>query len=260
MTIVLMLGSAPNAILARDWDRSTFDLLLAINNAWQVRPDWDYMIHPWDFPESRRPAPSAGQRIITQEDFVPAQNRLGGFVYAGGTMAYTAAYWALDALNPRVLAVMGCDMHYPAEGATHFYGKGDPDPLRVDISLRSLEAKSCRLEALAAGRGTALVNLSDGPSRLTFRRGTLQELGDLAPRLAGSAGAGRGAGPRRSARLSRPVGSLLGGSGSLRNQRNRRARCAVATHLSVTGWDIGEPCRARTGDLLIKSQLLYQLS
>lgn len=170
MGVVLMLGSAPMAVQAADWPRDGFDHILAINNAWRIRPDWDAMIHPWDFPPDRLPRPGPGQRLVTEADFVPAQNALGGFVYAGATMAYTAAYWALAALRPRVIAVFGCDMHYPAQGPTHFYGTGTPDPLRADITLRSLEAKSVRLMALAARAGCAMVNLSAGPSRLLFPR------------------------------------------------------------------------------------------
>lgn len=172
MTTLLMLGSAPMALKARDWPRAPFDRILAINNAYLVRPDWDDMVHPWDFPAERIPTPGPGQRLVTQDDFVPAQNAYGGFVYAGGTMAYTTAYWALVAFRPRVLAVFGCDMVYPASGQTHFYGTGTPDPLRADITLRSLEAKSARLMILAAMQGCAMVNLSDGPSRLVFPRAT----------------------------------------------------------------------------------------
>ena len=172
MTILLMLGSAPMAMAARDWPRAPFDRVLAINNAWAIRSDWDDSIYPWDFPEDRRPVPAPGQRLITQADFVPAQNAYGGFVYAGGTMAFTAAYWALEALRPKTIAFFGCDMHYPATGATHFYGTGTPDPLRADITLRSLEAKSARLMILAARQGCAMVNLSHGPSRLIFPRAT----------------------------------------------------------------------------------------
>lgn len=176
MSIVLMLGSAPLVTEAAHWSRAPFDRIVAINNAWRVRADWDDHIYPWDFPTDGLGAMQPGQRRITQDDFVPAQNRFGGFVYAGGTMAYTAAYWALDALKPRVLAVFGCDMTYPTRGQTHFYGKGTPDPLRADISLRSLEAKSARLILLAAREGCAVVNLSTGPSRLMFPRARRAEL------------------------------------------------------------------------------------
>ena len=170
MTTTLILGSGPNVTQARDWPRAPFDHILAINNAWRVRPDWDEAIHPFDFPPDRRAVPGPGQRIVSEDDFVPVQNALGGFVYAGGTMAFTAGYWALGHHAPRVIAMLGCDMHYPPQGRTHFYGTGNPDPLRRDITLRSLEAKSARLMVLAAMQGCAMVNLSAGPSRLVFPR------------------------------------------------------------------------------------------
>ncbi|MCR9151715.1 MAG: hypothetical protein NXH83_16220 [Rhodobacteraceae bacterium] len=182
MTTILMLGSGPGVTEVADWPRAPFDRIVAINNAWRVRPDWDDLIHPWDFPEDRMPpAPVPGQRIVTEADFVPAQNRWGGFVYAGATMAYTAGYWALDALAPRVLAYFGCDMHYPTTGQTHFYGAGTADPLRPDITLQSLEAKAARLMILAAEAGHAVVNLSDGPSRLVFPRARAADLDSIRP-------------------------------------------------------------------------------
>ncbi|MEO5621657.1 MAG: hypothetical protein ABIQ85_12120 [Cypionkella sp.] len=173
MKQVLILGSAPMALQAAEWPRAGIDALVAINNAYMIRPDWDYAIYPWDFPPERHPVAGPGQRLVTENEFVPAQNAYGGFVYAGATMAYTAAYWALAALRPQVIAMFGCDMHYPATGATHFYGTGSPDPLRADITLRSLEAKSARLMVLAAMQGCAMINLSNGPSRLVFPRGAL---------------------------------------------------------------------------------------
>lgn len=182
MTIVLMLGSGPNVMQACDFARGRFDAIVTINNAWQVRPDWDYLVHPEDFPADRRPAaPTQGQQIITASAFVPAQNAYGGFVYAGGTMAFTASYWALHALRPRVIAYLGCDMVYPSAGPTHFYGTGSPDPLRTDVTLRSLEAKAARLQILAARQGCALVNLGGGPSRLVFPRSGLAGLADVTP-------------------------------------------------------------------------------
>lgn len=178
MTVILMLGSGPNVTEARGWPRAAFDRIVAINNAWRVRPDWDDLVYPEDFPPERRPASLAPrQRLIGAEAFVQAQNVHGGFVYAGGTMAFTASYWALATLRPRVIGYLGCDMVYLTDGPTHFYGTGSADPLRDDVTLRSLEAKSARLMALAARQGCALVNLSQGPSRLVFPRtgiGTLR--------------------------------------------------------------------------------------
>lgn len=173
MSVVLILGSGPNVVKCRAWPRDPFDRIVAINNAWAVRPDWDDLIHPDDFPVERMPVDlSVHQRIIRAADYVPLQNTLGGFVYAGGTMAFTASYWALAALKPRVIAVLGCDMVYDDASKTHFYGKGTADPLRADVSLRSLEAKSARLMALAARQGCAMVNLSTDESRLVFPRAT----------------------------------------------------------------------------------------
>lgn len=181
MQSILILGSGPYVMQAQSWPRAGFDHILAINNAWQVRPDWDALIHPWDFPADRRPVPGPNQRLITQDEFVPAQNALGGFVYAGGTMAFTAGYYTLHAHRPQVIAMLGCDMHYPKKGPTHFYGTGTADPLRNDISLQSLEAKSARLLVLAAMQGCAMVNLSNGPSRLVFPRATRASMPHAAP-------------------------------------------------------------------------------
>lgn len=178
--VVLVLGSAPDVIQCRDWPRSGFDTVVAINNAWQVRKDWDYLVAPDDFPEDRRPQElSPGQQVIGSDVYVPANNQFGGVLYAGGTMAFTAGYWALWALRPRVMAFLGCDMIYAPQKASHFYGQGRADPLRDDISLRNLEAKSARLMLHAARMGCACVRLSVGPSRLVFPSVSRQALGTI---------------------------------------------------------------------------------
>jgi lactam utilization protein B len=85
-------------------------------------------------------------------------------------MAFTAGYWALGALQPDVLAFLGCDMNYQTP-QTHFYGAGTADPLRADITLQSLEAKSARLMVLAAQRECLCINLSElAQSRQVFPR------------------------------------------------------------------------------------------
>ena len=177
---VLILGSAPDALSASGWSRAGIGSIVAINNAWNVRSDWDYLIHPEDFAPDRLPAKvRPQQKIITAADYVPVQNGFGGFVYAGGTMAFTAGYWALGALKPDVIAFYGCDMNY-GEGPTHFYGHGTADPLRDDITLQSLEAKSARLMLIAASLGCLTVNLSAQPqSRLLFPRQSLAWLCSL---------------------------------------------------------------------------------
>lgn len=165
----LILGSGPDVLDAGAFSREAHDGIVAINNAWRVRNDWDYLIHPDDFPAERMPEQiSQNQQIITSSDYVAMQNQFGGFIYAGGTMAFTAGYWALAALNPKVMGFFGCDMTY-SRPQTHFYGLGTADPLRDDISLQSLEAKSTRLMILAALEGTFCVNLSTADeTRLVF--------------------------------------------------------------------------------------------
>lgn len=181
MVKVLILGSAPYAVDAVKWARSDFDYVVAINNAWRIRPDWSHMIHPEDFPADNRPVLlEGGQKVVTAADYVPAQNIYGGFVYAGGTMAFTAGYWALAALQPTKLCYFGCDMVYPDQGNTHFYGKGTADPLRADVTLANLPAKARRLEYFAAQQGCAVVNLSPYESVLPFQRANLATV-DHAP-------------------------------------------------------------------------------
>lgn len=181
---VLLLGSGPEVLRAADWPRAPFDAIVTINNSWAVRPDWDALVYPHDFPAARMPpAPAPHQQLIDETRFIPAQNAFGGVVYAGATMAFTASYWVLQALRPSLVAYLGCDMVYPSRGRTHFYGTGQPDPLRPDITLQSLEAKGARLMALAARQGTALVNLSTGPTRLVFPRATRAQLAGQRPTL-----------------------------------------------------------------------------
>jgi len=179
--IVLIVGSAPDALRVSDWDTSIFAHRVVINNAWQVCDTWDCLIYPEDFPQDRHPPvnQTVGRQMIDANEFVPAQNHFGGVVYAGGTMAFTAGYWALGALKPDVIAYVGCDMIYDSRAGqiTHFYGQGRADPLRPDVTLQSLEAKSARLWALAQRQGCSVVNLSDQlTSRLLFPRVSWQKL------------------------------------------------------------------------------------
>jgi len=180
LNIVIILGSGPKASQAAEWDARFWHQLVVINNAWRIRADWDACVFPEDFPDENRPLDSASnQRLIQAEQFVPEQNRFGGVVYAGGTMAFTTAYWALGALKPDVMAFFGCDLVYPDSGPTHFYGTGTPDPLRNDVTLQSLEAKAARLQLIAAKHGCSCVNLSTDRSRLVFPRAKLENLSEV---------------------------------------------------------------------------------
>lgn len=181
--VTLLLGSAPDVTRCASWPKRAFGDIIAINNAWRVRPDWDVLVHAGDFPSDRMPPRMApGAEIVTAAQYVPAQNSFGGFVYAGGTMSMTAGYWAVHSRRPGVLAFLGCDMIYDGPGDTHFYGIGRADPLRDDVTLQSLEAKSARLLVHALRQGTLCVNLSDLPrSRLVFPKMGFEELRERSP-------------------------------------------------------------------------------
>ncbi len=176
---VLLLGSGPNATDARAWSDHPFERIVAINNAWAVRPDWTDLVYPYDFAHNRMPKTlAAGQRLVPDVDFIPVQNDYGGVVYAGATMAFTAGYWVLGALRPKILAYLGCDMVYTQSGASHFYGQGAPDPLRDDPTLMSLDAKSARFYAHARRQGCQVVNLSTADdTRLCCPRARIDDLG-----------------------------------------------------------------------------------
>jgi hypothetical protein len=175
---ILILGSAPDAIRAADFDINSFTSIVAINNAWKITPRWTHSIFPTDFPFEKRPKENPKQTLHTAQEYVPIQNNYGGFLYAGGTMAFTAAYWALDYLNPDLIAFLGCDMVYEGTN-THFYGCGTADPLRVDPSLRSIEAKANRFEFFANKEGCSVVNISEKDvSRLTYQKIGISELND----------------------------------------------------------------------------------
>ena len=169
MKSVLIVGSAPDAARIQSIDCSTVTYKVAINNAWRLRKDWDYVIYPEDFPKEKQPTSIDKDKLISAKQYVPEQNSFGGFIYAGGTMSFTAGYWALGALKPDVIAYIGCDMIYPKNSQSHFYGTGQADPLRDDITLQSLEAKSARLLAFAKSHGCRMINLTEqDQSRLLF--------------------------------------------------------------------------------------------
>ncbi len=173
---ILIIGSAPDSVKATEWKNLSFDNIIAINNAWKIRKDWTNCIYPDDFPVSKRPRTSETQTLHSSEEFVKAQNHFGGFVYAGGTMAFTAGYWALYKFKPQIICYTGCDMVYKGD-KTHFYGKGNADPLREDKTLNNLLAKSARLEAIAFLNNCKILNLSNiSESKLTFFKVNISDL------------------------------------------------------------------------------------
>ena len=81
-------------------------------------------------------------------------------------MVFTAGYWCLASHSPSLICFVGCNMHYPRDEPTHFYGTGTPDPLREDNSLTSLTACNRRLLTHGKRQNCDIVSLSLGPGEL----------------------------------------------------------------------------------------------
>lgn len=137
---VLFIGSAPDAPAwwaehgARYW-RDGWSIV-AINNAWLVPDECHLWLKPNDY-KGQCPAftPSNGGWVG------PEFNRQGNWrikpFWKHGKLRLSVTDALAHLLNEAVadrcrltVHVVGCDMQYPKEGPTHFYGTGDPDPLR----------------------------------------------------------------------------------------------------------------------------------
>jgi hypothetical protein len=175
--IVVVVGSAPDATLVATLPVGNI-CLVSVNNAYRLANFFDFNCFSGDFPGRSDGLAEQVKNFISEDEYIVAINAYGGLIMCGATMSLASAYWAIHALRPKVLAFLGCDMIY-GTGQTHFYGRGEPDPLRIDPTLRDLDAKSCRQLAIAALQGTHIVNLSLLPeSRLAAMRLDASKLGD----------------------------------------------------------------------------------
>lgn len=139
---VVILGSAPSATqAARLLGAET--IVVALNNAHRAVPRIDFAFYAGDFPAERRHA-QVGRIGRSTPHYLPALQAFGGPLYCGATIAFAAAYWAIVNFPYAQVSFYGCDMVYPAE-QSHFYGQGQPDPLRRNMSLQNLRAKSLRI-------------------------------------------------------------------------------------------------------------------
>jgi hypothetical protein len=176
----IIVGSSPSAIILSN-RLLPESYKVAINNAWRIRSDFDASVFPSDFPKERQPDETFKGKTYTDIDYMPPINKAGGIIYCGATMAFAAGYWALSHFSTPLFGYYGCDMVYNAvDGKNHFYGNGTADPLREDISLRSLEARSTRLFAYALNNRKFIVNCSEShSSRLQFPRIGLDKLPEV---------------------------------------------------------------------------------
>lgn len=171
----LIVGSGPTAIDLKDADLPSI-AKIAVNNAWLLRTDFDYVVYPFDFPTDRRPPKTYAGLQISNAQYMEAINSAGGMIFCGATMAFATGYWAVHTLRSKAVGFFASDMVYNGT-RTHFYGEGTADPLRADVTLRNLEAKSARLFLGALTQGTLLLNCSEEPeTRLVFPRLSLSGL------------------------------------------------------------------------------------
>lgn len=167
---VAVLGSGPSAkeLSGKAGDET---IVLAVNNAWRAFPGYSYLVYSDNLPAEGKPAPlELSRRGISSPQYWPAMAAHGGLLYCGATMGFAAGYWALTAFPYAQISFFAADMVY--EGSqTHFYGQGAPDPLRRDLTLQDLQAKSLRLFYLGLERGCLFLNASaSASSRLGFPR------------------------------------------------------------------------------------------
>ena len=91
-------------------------------------------------------------------------------MFCGATIAFAAAYWAIHNFPYSQVSFYACDMVY-GDGDSHFYGRGVADPLRRNMSLQSLEAKSLRFFYFGLQNDVLFLNASPSPvSRLVLPR------------------------------------------------------------------------------------------
>ncbi|MBB5516120.1 hypothetical protein FHS89_002146 [Rubricella aquisinus] len=180
---VLILGSAPDALRARDWPRAAFHAIVVLNTAWQVRPDWTHSVMSNDY-AGPRPAPRGRQFLIPDALVAGALERAGGILACGPTMALTAGYWAAEEFAGHPLIWAGCDMLYPDDGPSHFYGRGEADPLRAEPTLRNLPARAARLWWHCLKAGCSVHRLSAVPrSNLPIPRINPEDIGQSSQAL-----------------------------------------------------------------------------
>jgi hypothetical protein len=184
---VVLLGSAPSVVKwwkrTRGWYMREGFSVVAINNAWRVPSldELDIWMHPLDFSGPEPPAEIPRNSTIGYREMGYPVGRefsnwvIGPYWLRGVRLTVTDALVSM--LNEAVadgvrltMHVAGNDMVYPTDGKrTHFYGVGQPDPLRY----RSAELDTALLQVQAFYRdaGAVLLNVSgQAETRLPFER------------------------------------------------------------------------------------------
>lgn len=152
---VLILGSGLSGRQVSKLDLSNH-FVIAINNAWELTPNWTHHIYPDDFTRSFPTDYNQIQQTIDNTIYMKKNTQFGNLEFRGNSMIYNALYYAII-LNPKVIGTLGCDLYYDDE-ETHFYKGGTKDPLRFQPDYHKLRFK--RFLKLATMKGIECVNYS----------------------------------------------------------------------------------------------------
>ena len=97
--VVLLAGSAPEAAALADVDLDGL-VRVAINNAWRIRSDFDYVVFPRNFPDENRP-PQDYPADLVRERLEPEPlvgRREGGAQAVAGAFAVLEGKEGVDRL------------------------------------------------------------------------------------------------------------------------------------------------------------------
>lgn len=186
---VILLGSGKNMVKINDWDTSSIDKIVGVNNVWKGTDKWNILIHAGDYPYKNL-IPRSGKEVYSVDTEKSYRHSYIEMTAAGGNQKlpwhkarihlglpiyFTVTYWTLYYLKPTHIGFLGFDMNYTpdSDGATTFYGKGYdmqtrgvPDPLfQFRKFYRDLkDPMGTLMDRLDDRRGsTQLYNLSDDP-------------------------------------------------------------------------------------------------
>jgi hypothetical protein len=184
---VLLIGSGLTAEAVKGWDLTGW-IVCAIHHAWKLLPDrWDILLHANDFPGEHKPQNKRPEQLLINTldwvDSVSADLHLDGrhsgfwlnHTGCGKTMFFYSFWWIYENINPDVIGVIGCDMHYPEGDKNSIHGIATKDPLKYHLNvvnqwLGFIDGFCCRDDVL-------LINYSPygSPTLLPFSHGIFPE-------------------------------------------------------------------------------------
>lgn len=136
---VLYIGSGLSALQARD-EQYRNHIKVCLNNAWRIYEggEFDYWIHPGDFPTENYPRDVSFRGEINHKAYShalhQAANRLGfggleGFELEkeiGYTSFFQGLYWIMIALSPQQINLLGFDHDYNPQKTEKWKAEGMP--------------------------------------------------------------------------------------------------------------------------------------